>query len=312
MMSSSVNGFFELSKNKLISKAKLKELLPDVETALFFAKVFELDADRLGQLLRLLFKTPLVQALTEGTHSTELQDYLYEVCDDDLIRQVNFSVDRADIPAGEVLPALWKSAITEVADSIKKVAASLVNSIGRLPSKTGQMAMQSMMKMNVNRPTIGRHSAVINHTSVPDVLVILDVSGSMTPDTIRAIVDDVVALSWDANATLAIVSSHTYVWEPGSYSTEDVLEAAEYGGTVYETLLPLFDKDWGTVITIADYDSGYDAKHQFSKKPGRVGQVFDVSLVDRPTYLGECVGTLSSNVQSLIVAASNANLLRSW
>lgn len=56
MMSSSVNGFFELSKNKLISNAKLKELLPDVETALFFAKVFELDANRLGQLLRLLFK----------------------------------------------------------------------------------------------------------------------------------------------------------------------------------------------------------------------------------------------------------------
>ena len=310
MMSSSVNGFFELSKNKLISKAKLKELLPDVETALFFAKVFELDADRLGQLLRMMYKTPLVQALTEGTHSTELQDYLYEVCDDDLIRQVNFSVDRADIPAGEVLPALWKSAVTEVADSIKKVAASLVNSIGRLPSKTGQMAMQSMMKMNMNRPTIGRHQAVIAHQSVPDVLVILDVSGSMTEATICEIVDDVVAMSWDANATLAIVSDHTFVWEPGTYNTAMVLEAAEFGGTAYETLLPLFKQDWGTVITIADYDSGYNALSRFSKASGRVGQVIDISLVPQPTYLGECVATLADKYQSLVIASDSARLLR--
>lgn len=309
-MSSCTNGFFELSKTQLISHNKLKELLPDVETALFFAKVFKLDAYKLGQLLSLLFQTTIVDALVNGVHSTELQDYLYEVCDDDLVRQATFSVDKADIPAGEVLPQLWKMAITEVASSIQKVADSLVSSIGRLPSKTGQMAMQSMMKMNMNRPTIGRHQAVIAHQSVPDVLVILDVSGSMTENTIKDIVDDVVAMSWDANATLAIVSDHTYVWEPGTYNTAMVLEAAEYGGTVYETLLPLFKQDWGTVITIADYDSGYNALSRFSKASGRVGQVFDISLVPQPTYLGECVATLSEKYQSLVIASDSARLLR--
>ena len=201
-------------------------------------------------------------------------------------------------------------AITEVARSIQKVADSLVSSLGRLPSKTGQMAMQSMMKMNMNRPTIGRHQAVIAHQSVPDVLVILDVSGSMTENTIKDIVDDVVAMSWDANATLAIVSDHTFVWEPGTYNTAMVLEAAEYGGTVYETLLPLFDQDWGTVITIADYDSGYNALSRFSKASGRVGQVFDISLVHQPTYLGECVATLADKYQSLVIASDSARLLR--
>ena len=309
-MSSCTNGFFELSKTQLISHNKLKELLPDVETALFFAKAFKLDAYKLGQLLSLLFQTTIVNALVNGVHSTELQDYLYEACDDDLVRQAAFSVDKADIPAGEVLPQLWKMAITEVASSIQKVADSLVSSIGRLPSKTGQMAMQSMMKMNMNRPTIGRHQAVIAHQSVPDVLVILDVSGSMTEATIREIVDDVVAMSWDANATLAIVSDHTFVWEPGTYNTAMVLEAAEYAGTVYETLLPLFDQDWGTVITIADYDSGYNALRRFAKARGRVGQVFDISLVPQPTYLGECVATLADKYQSLVIASDSARLLR--
>ena len=309
-MSSCTNGFFELSKTQLISHNKLKELLPDVETALFFAKAFKLDAYKLGQLLSLLFQTTIVDALVNGVHSTELQDYLYKTCDDDLVRQAAFSVDKADIPAGEVLPQLWKMAITKVASSIQKVADSLVSSIGRLPSKTGQMAMQSMMKMNMNRPTIGRHQAVIAHQSVPDVLVILDVSGSMTTATIHEIVDDVVAMSWDANATLAIVSDHTFVWEPGTYNTAMVLEAAEFGGTVYETLLPLFEQDWGTVITIADYDSGYNALSRFSKASGQVGQVFDISLVPQPTYLGECVATLADKYQSLVIASDSARLLR--
>ena len=114
-VSSCTNGFFELSKTQLISHNKLKELLPDVETALFFAKAFKLDAYKLGQLLSLLFQTTIVDALVNGVHSTELQDYLYEVCGDDLVRQAAFSVDKADIPAGELLPQLWKMAITEVA-----------------------------------------------------------------------------------------------------------------------------------------------------------------------------------------------------
>lgn len=67
------------------------------------------------------------------------------------------------------------------------------------------MVFSAMAVMNSKRPTIGDFKARVAHPPVPDVLVILDVSGSMTEETIRAIVGDVVSLSWTANAYLTIV-----------------------------------------------------------------------------------------------------------
>ena len=164
------------------------------------------------------------------------------------------------------------------------------------------MVFETMAKFNKQRPSIGMYQASIKHEQVPDVLVILDVSGSMREDTIRAIVDDVVGLSWEAKAHLAIVSNNAYVWEPGSYNVDDVLAMAEYGGTQYEMLAPLLDRDWGTVVTIADYDSAYIAKSVIGNCTGHIGTVLDISLVNRSTFLAECVGQLADKVQPLMVA----------
>ena len=140
-------------------------------------------------------------------------------------------------------------------------------------------------------------------------LLALDVSGSMREDTIRAIVDDVVGLSWEAKAHLAIVSNNAYVWEPGSYNVDDVLAMAEYGGTQYEMLAPLLDQDWGTVVTIADYDSSLGAKKALACRKGRIGTVLDISLVGKPTFLSECVGQLADEVKPLLVAQG---IMHSW
>ena len=124
----------------------------------------------------------------------------------------------------------------------------------------------------------------------------------MSETTVRAIVEDVVALGYKANAHLAIVSETATVWEPGNYGVQDVLKVAEYGGTYYEKLAPLFNKDWGTVITIADYDSSQDAYRYIGANcKGRIGQVLDLSLVNRPTYLAEVVGQLAHSVEPLLV-----------
>jgi hypothetical protein len=136
--------------------------------------------------------------------------------------------------------------------------------------------------------------------------VIFDVSGSMTESTVRAIAPEVVALSWKANASLAIVSDTCRVWDPGTFTVDDVLREAEYSGTHYETLLPLLRRDWGTVITIADYDSSQDAKtHLRENAFGKIGQVLDLSLVSRPTYLAECVGQFADKVTPLLVGSSS-------
>lgn len=304
----------EVKPGLRFSLATLKDLLPDAETILFFGKVYELDAQQLGALLHRVLNTDLTRVLfaESAQHSTDLQSYLVGDYDEDgnwvlgIIDpvdagQINFS---PDVPKGEILPEVWAQLEVEVAKSIKDVAAKLNDAVALLPGKQGSMVFKSMMRMNAKRPTIGDYRASITHARQKENLLILDVSGSMNEATVKAIVDDVVALSYQANAHMAIVSNTTTYWQPGSYGVSDILAAAQYGGTYYETLAPLFDRDWGVVITVADYDSSPSAKDALRPCVGRIDQVLDVSLVNRPTFLAECVGQLAADVTPLLIASS--------
>lgn len=297
---------FEVKPDIYLSAGTLRRHLPTVELALFFAKVYQLDYTKLGQLLRMLFNTPVVQALTEGSHSVELQDYLVEtVPTESLAEMQQFTSE--PMPSSEVLVQLWKSLEVEVAKSIQEVANKLAGTLHLLPSKEGDMLFASMAKINRLRPTVGVYGAHIRHAPVPEVLVVLDVSGSMTEETIEAIIGDVVAMSYNANASLAVVSNSAFLWAPGGYSVKDVLAKAEYGGTHYEQLKPLFDQSWGTVITIADYDSSPSAMKTLANCKGHIGQVLDISLVSRTTFLAECVGQLADEVRPLMLAQGIIN-----
>ena len=297
---------FEVKPDIYLSAGTLRRHLPTVELALFFAKVYQLDYTKLGQLLRMLFNTPVVQALTEGSHSVELQDYLVETVPTEILAEMQ-QFTSEPMPSSEVLVQLWKSLEVEVAKSIQEVANKLAGTLHLLPSKEGDMLFASMAKINRLRPTVGVYGAHIRHAPVPEVLVVLDVSGSMTEETIEAIIGDVVAMSYNANASLAVVSNSAFLWAPGGYSVKDVLAKAEYGGTHYEQLKPLFDQSWGTVITIADYDSSPIAKKTLANCKGRIGQVLDISLVSRTTFLAECVGQLAYEVRPLMLAQGIIN-----
>lgn len=297
----------EVKKGVRFSVQMLRTWLPDVETLLFFAKVYDLDAKQLGHLLHKVLATDLTAALfgEGGEHSVDLQDYLV-----DLLSGVP-DADAGDLnfgqtaPMGEILPAVWESLEIEVARSIKAVAEKLESVVDMLPGKQGEMVFRSMMTMNAKRPTIGDHRAVIHHAPQKENLLILDVSGSVTLGTVRRIIDDVVALSYKANAHMAIVSNDTVYWQPGSYSVDDVMARVVSGGTHYETLHSLFDRDWGTVICVADYDSSQSAKQYLRDTcVGRIDTVLDVSLVNRPTFLAECVGQLADEVRPILIANS--------
>lgn len=284
----------------------LKQLLPTVETVLFFGKVYELDVVQLSNVLHLVHDSDLARALLTGDHSVELQDYLVDDLGVPLGLHAGDITFSPSVPTGEILPELWKSMEIEVAKSIKDVAEKLRSVVGLMPGKQGSMVFNAMMKLNVKRPTLGDYRARIHHAPVKENLVILDVSGSMTEHTVRQIVDDVVALSYIANAHLAVVSNTTTHWEPGSYNTDDVLRAAEFGGTQYETLAPLFNRDWGVVVTVADYDSSRSAQSSLAANcNGHVDQLLDVSLVNRPTFLAECVGQFADEVRPLLVAQTH-------
>ena len=296
---------FYIKPKKAIPVSKLKEILPDIETALFFAKALRLNYERLSELLMVTFNSSVLDALFGGEHSNELQDYIIDAVPDHVYRQEERPEFSPDVPHAEILPLLWESITIDVAKSVADVAEKLASVISALPSKEGKMAFKHLAMMNKQRPTFGRFGAIIEHPPTTDSLVILDVSGSMTDHTIRAMVDDVVALSWKANASLAIVSNSTFFWEPGSFDSNDVLNAAEFGGTRYETLAPLFDKDWGVVVTIADYDSSQGAAQVLASRPGRIGKVLDLSLVNRPTFLSHCVGQLADSIEPLLVASGH-------
>lgn len=297
---------FEVKPDIYLSAGTLRRHLPTVELALFFAKVYQLDYTKLSQLLRMLFNTPVVQALTEGSHSVELQDYLVETVPTEILAEMQ-QFTSEPMPSSEVLVQLWKSLEVEVAKSIQEVANKLAGTLHLLPSKEGDMLFASMAKINRLRPTVGVYGAHIRHAPVPEVLVVLDVSGSMTEETIEAIIGDVVAMSYNANASLAVVSNSAFLWAPGGYSVKDVLAKAEYGGTHYEQLKPLFDQSWGTVITIADYDSSPNAMKTLANCKGHIGQVLDISLVSRTTFLAECVGQLADEVRPLMLAQGIIN-----
>lgn len=300
----------ELRTDLRFPKSMLKTMLPDVETALFFGQIYRLNAHELGILLSELFNSPVISALTAegGMHSNMLQDYLVDLGYEAEIQSGEILLGEKQ-PKGEILPELWEANKIEIAKSIQQVADKLKDVVTKLPGKHGEMVFRSMQVMNAKRPTIGDHRAHIHHQPAKPNLVILDVSGSMSENTIETIVEDVVALSWEADAHLAIVSNTCTHWVPGEYTVEAVLRAAEYGGTHYEKLVPLFEyQDWGVVVTIADYDSSYGAKTAIGLLNGLIDTVLDISLVPRPTFLAECVGQLANEVKPLLIAADHTSL----
>lgn len=301
---------FEFKPGMKAGKGVLRELLPDSETALFFAKAYELDYTRLADLLLMLFPgSDVIQTLVgeASCHSTDLQGYLGEIIPEHITYTHGSGAFSEEIepPDTELLAQLVEQAMTEVAQSIKDVAAKLGSVLDHMPSKYGSMMFQHMRQMNVQRNSIGTYAASIQHEQTPPRLVVLDVSGSMTSTTVAAIADEVVGLAYAVNASLAIVSNSAFLWDAGTFDTDTVLDHAQYGSTRYDQLFPIFDKnDWATVVTIADYDSFRDARDVIAKAKGRIGEIFDISLVNRPTFLAECLGTLATKVTPLMVGAS--------
>ena len=300
---------FTLKPGVKVRMEVLKDLVPDMTTALFFGKLYDLDYKQLSDLLRKLFKSTVIQALlNEGdTHSSELQDYIITtVPDAELMSAGIVPASFTDPVTHEFLPELWESLEVEIASSIKQLVDSLDGVLSMVQGKYGKMLFSTLAQLNKQRQGIlGTYKAQIVHPMVPNNLVIFDVSGSVSRSTAEKIIDEVVALAYKANASLAIVSDNTFFWDAGTFNSDLVMAKAEFSGTQYETLTSVLDRDWATVITIADFDSAHTAKDYLSQHAtGHVQQVLDISLVDQPTFLAQCVGQLADKVTSLLVGHS--------
>jgi hypothetical protein len=296
---------FEFNGKKA-SVAALRRHLPDVETALFFAKAVGMDWKKLNELIRALFRSDVLDALTEGGHSTSLQDYIVSIAPEKVQKQLKRVDFTEEIPHGEILPHMWELAEIGIAKSISEVAGKLSDVLDALPGTYGEMSFASLMQMNRRRPTIGDYKARITHPSLGKNLVVFDVSGSMSQPTVERIAGDVVALAYKANAAMCIVSDTAKYWDPGTYSVADITNAAEYSGTHYEKLAPLFDQDWDVVVSIADYDSSSSARRWVRENAkGEIQKLLDISLVSQPTYLSEVLGQLAKEVEPMLLSNSD-------
>lgn len=298
---------FDVKPGLKFPRKLIQSMLPDAKSVLFFGKVYDLNYQQLSNMMRLCIKSDVADALlNEGhAHSVDLQDYVVDICDqmpNVTAGDITFS---PDVPVGEILPAVWESLEVTVAKSIQDVAAKIGSTIAKLPGKQGRMMFQSMQVMNAKRPVIGDFRAHVGHARQAPNLLILDDSGSMSESTVTTILDDVVAMAYMADAHFALVSNTTRHWEPGNYDSATVLTQTQFGGTHYETLAPLLCREWGTVITVADYDSSLSAAGVIAAQAtGHINELVDVSLVDQPTYLAQVVGQLADKVTPVLVGQS--------
>ena len=180
-----------------ISEKALKGLLPDIETALFFAKAYQMDYQDLSTMLWLLFQTDVIEALIgeAHVHSAELQDYIVDVVPEDV--QVRYGVGHYDkskaTPDTDLLIQVFEQATVEVPSSIQSVVDKLGQVLESFPSKYGEMTFNHLLKLNRQYNAIGTYEAEILHKRTPPRLVVLDVSGSMTSAPVARIVEPVVA-----------------------------------------------------------------------------------------------------------------------
>ena len=292
----------DLGCNRKVSVSKLKEVLPDIEAALFFGKALQLTAPVLIRLLQKVFRSDLIDVLFNGSHSESLQDYIGNLNIPAVQARFSEITWQPDLRDEQLLSLMWDDIFVVVADSIKELSEKLVGVMDAMPGKQGSMVFSHMRGLNVKNPaSTSLYKAHVAHARHAPNAVVLDVSGSMSEETIRAIVSDVLHLAWKADAHLYIVSNKAFHWEPGQFSEDAVLAEAEFGGTHYEALESMLNRNWGVVVTIADYDSSPWAKDYLANATGSIEQLFDVSLVDRPTYLAECLGQKAKRIEPLLV-----------
>lgn len=292
--------------NQYFNEQKLIEVLDTPAKLVIFSRAMQLDHNGFRRLVKAMGYNGVAEIMARWGHSSSLQSYVvsndfiseptqmsFILDDDDELKES----DRANLLA-EILSLASVKVIDKIEDLCRLLAHQLVTNAGEAQTRLGFQFIQQYADAHKRvKPTYGLGIQRVVEGGTLDNLVILDVSGSMGTSTVNAITDEVIALAEEADATLAIVSNNCYYWLPGTATASAVRNAAEYRGTHYEELVKLLDeKDWGTVITIADYDSSLSAKQTIAAQvTTRVQQVLDISLVERPTFLSECVGQLCLN-----------------
>lgn len=292
----------------------LRKTLKDPVWAVRFGALQQLDAYEMGGLLRMLFPgVTVIQALTMegGEHSATLQSYAVALGYDTLVFDAvvgNHGPDPEPERDDLVLAELAKEFEVVVAKDLDQLNFTLANTMMHMPGKQGRMEIKAQRKVDRrNRKKVGFMQARITHPRHAENAVFVDDSGSVGEKTLTAVAHAVKAMAVKANAHLVLVSNTVRHFKPGEYTVASILANAEYMGTHYETLVPLMNRHWGKVITIADFDSSWGAKEALSTCTGSIDTLLDISYVDRPTFLAECLDHLARESRPLMVGASSLN-----
>ena len=293
----------------------LRSSITDLAEFAHFAAIFKLSEHEARELYTTVFPGTRggfswAALVSDVAHSTTLQSYIVETAPQDVVEMYGELSEKKKrkipTPSQDTLARLQGIEQLTVAPSIAEVALKLHGAIEHLPVTQASMTLAAMLKFNTQYNTVGTYGAkIVRPNRVHPNLVVLDDSGSMSEQTIKAIIDEVVALGHHANAHLVLVSNTARHWTPGTYNSKSVLREAQYSGTHYESLSPLFlNQQWDTVITIADYDSSWSACEYLLRESGStsIRELIDISLVSKPSFLAECLGQFAQSAKPMVIA----------
>lgn len=316
---------FTISQNPpvMIGRDILRAMLVDpnasqaenIERALFFGNWYKLDAQQLGDLFSLLNLGGVLDALLEGGHSVDLQPWLDDIgySERELEQQSvaeTVGVYDPNATPPEFLPELWKNAQVKVLSSLAELADGLtLEVLSKLPSDQAQMNVAHYARLNRNG-TIGISKPEYAYQQQMKVGIVYDCSSSMGRTFAEKATKDVAALSHQLNADIILVSTYAERLTAGTFSVKDVLDHWQNGGTRYGTLAPYFQEDWDVIVAIADYDSHWGAQATLSRCKGKIGHLFDISVVPMPTFLSECLAPLAAEVTPLFIGGQGLDYRR--
>lgn len=286
----------------------LEDILTSLEVTLFFAKALELSVNDRSRLIRAIHKTDLIDELLNGEHSIDLQDY--GIDDPDNWVPTDEWVDalpvESMVPDSEFLLSIFDDIKVVIASTFVEFTTMLAEVMDAIPSDQAQLMLEDAAKLNYKTNTFGTTQvSVAPIMSLPNALI-LDDSGSVTRQTFEALVSEYVAVANTHQMHVILVSNTARHFAPEEVSVANLMSVAQFGGTHYEELIRndiLGNMEWGTVITIADYDSSPAAAQVLQNARGRIGLLLDLSLVNRRTYLSEVIGHLADDFKQVLVGA---------
>lgn len=275
---------------------------------ILFGQLYKLNAQQLMHLAQIVYGGEnFVDMLTSGDHSYTLQSYTEHIAGElDVEQTITFSEEKTVPERDSLLTELFAAHQVGITSLVVEIADKFSKFLNTLPGHESKLEVMRLNKVNRRTGLPVSQRARIEYSNLLPNLLIIDVSSSQGSALIASIVDNCIDLAVKYDMHLGIVSHIAEWYVPGTYDRDAVMNSpCMNGGTSYKALadIGVASENWGTVVTVADFDGQQYDRDAWHKAGGSVDHVVDISTVTKQSWLSEVVAVQSPNdVQQLVVA----------